>query len=141
MKKYLRLFLLITGCCLIHCVLFGQYDINKIYQVKFSGFKTHLSKEAKATLNDVAETLRNQPNIHYAISSCPGTENQRFNQVTWDRVNKIVIHLVEKLGINADRLVFKYDEGKDCNTINITFTEDSITTDPPPHPSLRKKNQ
>jgi hypothetical protein len=141
MKNHLRLFLLITGCCLIHCILSGQDSTNKIYQVKFSGYKSQLSREAIVTLNHIADIMKNNPGLNFKVTSCSGTENEKFNMASWDRVNNTIIYLVEKKRIKADRLIFNCgDDGKDCNTIELAFSEDTVTTDAPPHPNLRKKN-
>jgi hypothetical protein len=141
MKRHLRLFLLITGCCLIHCILFGQDNLDSVYSVKFTSFKTELSKDTKATLNKVATILKNNPGYNFAIRGCSGSENRRLNQANWDRVNNIVIHLVENEGINAERLIFKYsDESENCNTINIEFTQEKLDLAPAPHPNLRRKS-
>jgi hypothetical protein len=140
MKRHLRLFLLINACCLIHCILFGQDSIGTVYSVKFSAFKTELSKEAKATLNKVATILKNNPDYNFAITGCPGSENRRLNQANWDRINNIMIHLVENEGINAERSIFKYsDEFENCNTISIEFTPEKLTLVPAPHPNLHRK--
>jgi hypothetical protein len=141
MKRHLPLFLLIIGCCLINCILFGQDNIGKVYSIKFPVYKSRLSKEAKTILNDVAKTMKDQPGSHFAVTGyCSATENRRLNQASWDRANKIITYFVEKLGINADRLIFKYgSDSEDCNKIDIVFTDEIPNTDPPPHPNLRKK--
>jgi hypothetical protein len=111
-----------------------------VYSIKFSGYKSHLSTKSKATLIDVAKTMRNHPNWHFAVTGCGATENQRLNQASWDRVNNTIIHLREKQGINTDRFIFRYEtDAGDCGKIELAFTDERITTDPPPHPHLRKK--
>jgi hypothetical protein len=140
MKSVLQLFFLIVGCCFIHSLSFGQDGIDKIYQIKFSGYKSRLSKEALATLNDVARFMKSKPDCDFKITGCSGTEVERLNVANWDRVNNTIIYLVEKKGIKAERFIFSYGEGKDCNTIDLQVTTDEKpTTDPPPHPNLRKK--
>jgi hypothetical protein len=140
MKQVMRFLLPGTVSCLISCLLFGQ-DSTKVYTVNFSGLKTNLSKEAKATLANVANVMRTQPNWHFAIMNCMPGENQRFNQANWDRMEHLVNHLVKKEGINSERLVFIYSGAiEDCNTVNLQYTPDTILTAPPPHPSLRRKN-
>lgn len=146
MKKHLPLFLLIIGCCLIHYVLLGQDSIGKIYSIKFSGYKANLSKEAPVILliNDIARSMKNQPGCNLAvIGYCGATENQRLNQTNWDRINKIINRFIKKHGVNADRLIFNYGtEGRDWNSIDLKFTEETPSTDdPPPNPNLLRKNQ
>ena len=144
MKRYLPLFLLTIGCCLIHCVLSGQDRFGKMYSIKFSDYTTNLSKEANTKLNDIARSLKNKPdNNLVVIGYCCATENQLLNQVSWDRINKIIDHFVKKPGINADRFIFNYGaEGGDDHTVDLKFTDETLSTDPdpPPHPNLHKKN-
>ena len=140
MKIRGRLLLLTISSCLIGGALFSQ-DSSKIYTVKFSGYDTTLSKEAKATLADLAKTMRAQPAWRYTIESCTVTRNERFNVAIWNRVNNVVIYLVEKEGINADRIIFTYSDRLDsCNNLNFTFTTmPPPSSEAPPHPNLRKK--
>ena len=141
MKRQLQLFLLIVGACFIHSVSFGQDSLGKVYSIKFSGYKTHLSKEAKATLSQLARTMSGQTKSHFAVIGCCSTENQRLSQASWDRINNIINHLVKKPGIKSERFIFKYDgEPDDCTIIEIKLTEGTPETVPPPHPNLRKKS-
>ncbi|HLG41243.1 MAG TPA: OmpA family protein [Chitinophagaceae bacterium] len=142
MKKHFHFFLLIIGCCLIHCILLAQDSTEIVYSVRFPEFKTRLTKLTKATLNKVAKTMKDHPDWNFVVTGyCGGSENQKLSAANWDRVNNIVSYLTIKQGINAERLIFKYgSEGGDCNMVDLAFTEDTVTKVPPPHPNLRKKN-
>jgi hypothetical protein len=142
MKRNLLFFLWLIGCCLLHCILFGQDSTSKIYQIKFSGYKTKLSREAIVTLNHIADIMKSNPGFNFKVVGYSGNENERFNVANWDRVNNTITYLVEKKRIKADRLIFNYgDEGKDCNAIELQWTEEKPPPNsPPPHPNLRKKN-
>src|SRR5215813_4565479 len=129
MKKSLQFILLVIGCCFIHSVLFAQDSTNKVYQIKFSGYESVLSKEAKAILNEISAVMKNRPGRNFKIISCQGTENEKFNMANWNRVNKTVTYLVEKKGISGNRLVFTYGEKIDCNTLYLQGTDEKITTD------------
>ena len=140
MKRYLQFFALIVGCCSIQCISFGQEDINNEYAVKFTANKTKLSKQASATIDSIASAMKNQPAWNYVISCCTVC-NGRKSAAIWGRVNTIVARLVEKYGIAAERFVFGYDDyPENCNEIRFRYTDERVSTNPPPHPDLRKKN-
>lgn len=137
MKRHLRLFHLILCSCLLGGVLFGQ-DGSKVYSVKFSGYKIKLSKKAKASLNDVAKVMKDQPNYNCVVTGYCISENVRFNATRWDRINKIINHLVEKKGIDADRFIFRYGtDGDNCDKVDLGFTSEKADTPSLPHPNLR----
>jgi hypothetical protein len=139
MKRYPQFFVFIIASCFIQCV-FGQDSIGKVYSIKFSGYKSNLSKEAKAILNEVAKKMKDQPGCRFALTSYCVTENRRMNQANWDRPNNIINYLVTKHGIDSDRFIFNYgSDDSDCNRVDLKFTEQRLSTDAPPHPNLRKK--
>ena len=141
--KYSKSSILLLLYCLIQYSLFSQDIVDTVYSIKFPGAaKTHLSKENKRILTGVAKTMKDKANDNLAITSYCITEDPRFNQASWDRAHKIISYLVEKHGVNADRLIYKYGaEGGDCNTIEIIFTKETVTDIPAPHPNLRKIKQ
>lgn len=138
MKRHQSLYLFTIIFCLSHFISVAQ---NKAFSIKFSDYKTDLSKDAMKTLKDVAEAMKNFPDSNLAvIVNCGGTENRKLAQANWDRPNNIINYLVKKSGIAADRFIFKYGSGfEDCNIVSLMFTDEKITTDAPPHPNLRKK--
>lgn len=141
-KRYLRFFILIIGYCTISGALSGQDTVGTLYSIKFPDFKTHLSKQTKATLNNIAKVMRDRPSFYCTITGYCIAENPRSNQASWDRIDKIIDRLVKKKGINADRFIFKNGgEGNNCNEINIAFTEEMTEIVPAPHPNLRRKNE
>ncbi|HLG38633.1 MAG TPA: hypothetical protein VI461_03155, partial [Chitinophagaceae bacterium] len=75
------------------------------------------------------------------IGYCASDKKQQ--QLSWDHVNKVITHLVEKEGISQDRFIFNYgQEGGDCNTVDLRGAaagEEGPNTVAPPHPNLRRR--
>jgi outer membrane protein OmpA-like peptidoglycan-associated protein len=100
-----------------------------------------LDDDAKAVLATVASKLRNNPECKVVVVGyC--SSNKKEQQASWDHVNAVINHLVEKEGISADRFIFNYgNEGGDCNTVDLRAAgegEEGPNTVPAPHPNLRK---
>ncbi len=109
--------------------------------VAFKAGSNKLSDDAKAVLATVASRLRNNPGCKVVvIGYC--SSNKREQQLSWDHVNTVINHMVDKEGISADRFIFNYgQEGGDCNTVDLRAAadgEDGPNTVEPPHPNLRK---
>ncbi|HEY6502566.1 MAG TPA: hypothetical protein VIZ28_01205 [Chitinophagaceae bacterium] len=116
--------------------------LGALPSVSFKSSSNALTDDAKAVLATVASALRNSPECKLVvIGYCASDKKQQ--QLSWDHVNKVITHLVEKEGINADRFIFKYgEEGGDCNTVDLRGAgegEEGPNTVAPPHPNLRKK--
>ena len=89
----------------------------------------------------VAEKIRNNPNCRVEVVGY-GESSKSAQQLSWDRVNAVINHLVEREGISSDRLIFKYGEtGGDANTVDLREgTQDGgPNTVPAPHPNLRRR--
>ncbi|WP_240966256.1 OmpA family protein [Pseudoflavitalea sp. G-6-1-2] len=115
--------------------------IGDLPSVNFKGKTVVLSKDAKALLATVAQKMRDHSDCKVAVVGYCAT-NKTEQQLSWDRVNAVINHLVEKEGISADRFIFKYGEmGGDCNTVDLRdgTGEEGPTTVPAPHPNLRRK--
>ncbi|HSU28572.1 MAG TPA: OmpA family protein [Chitinophagaceae bacterium] len=108
------------------------------------GFKpnsTKIDADAAAVLASVAARLRNNAGCKVVvIGYCSSDKKQQ--QLSWDHVNAVITHMVEKEGISADRFIFTYgQEGGDCNTVDLRAAaegEDGPNSVPAPHPNLRK---
>lgn len=116
--------------------------LGALPSISFRNNSNALTDDAKAVLATVAAKLRNAPECKVVvIGYCASDKKQQ--QLSWDHVNKVITHLVEKEGISADRFIFKYgEEGGDCNTVDLrgaTEGEEGPNTVAPPHPNLRKK--
>lgn len=115
--------------------------IGDLPSINFKGKTVVLSKDAKALLASVAQKMRDHSDCKVAVVGYCAT-NKTEQQLSWDRVNAVINHLVEKEGISADRFIFKYGEmGGDCNTVDLRdgTGEEGPTTVPAPHPNLRRR--
>jgi len=116
--------------------------LGMLPSVSFKAGTTKISSDAAAVLQTVATTMRNNPECKVVvIGYCASDKKQQ--QLSWDHVNAVITHLVEKEGISADRFIFSYgQEGGDCNTVDLRGAnegEEGPNTVAPPHPNLRKK--
>ncbi len=116
-------------------------NLNSLPSVSFTGRSVALNNDAKAVLAGVAEQLRNNPNCKVAVVGY-GESSKSTQQLSWDRVNAVINHLVEKEGISQERFIFKYGEtGGDVNTVDFRdgSTDEGPNTVPAPHPNLRRR--
>jgi outer membrane protein OmpA-like peptidoglycan-associated protein len=116
--------------------------LGALPSVTFKKGSNNLSDDNKAVLATVASRLRNNPECKIVVVGyCSSSKKEQ--QLSWDHVNKVITHLVEKEGISADRFIFNYgQEGGDCDTVDLRGAnegEDGPNTVAPPHPNLRKK--
>jgi outer membrane protein OmpA-like peptidoglycan-associated protein len=101
--------------------------ITNLPSVSFKPNTTSLTKESQAALATVADQLKNNPTCKIVVTGY-GEPSKASQQLSWDRVNSVINHMVDKQGISADRFVFRYGQ-----------TEGDPNTVPAPHPNLRKK--
>ncbi|MEO7922458.1 MAG: hypothetical protein ABIR30_02185 [Chitinophagaceae bacterium] len=111
--------------------------------VAFKAGTNKISDDAKAVLSTVAARMRNNPGCKVVvIGYC--SSNKKEQQLSWDHVNAVINHMVDKEGISVDRFIFNYgQEGGDCNTVDLRAAaegEDGPNNVEPPHPNLRKNN-
>jgi len=116
--------------------------LGALPSISFRKGSNALSEDNKAVLATVAAKLRNAPECKVVvIGYCSSSKKEQ--QLSWDHVNKVITHLVEKEGLSADRFIFQYgQEGGDCDTVDVRGAaegEEGPTTVPAPHPNLRKK--
>jgi outer membrane protein OmpA-like peptidoglycan-associated protein len=116
--------------------------LGALPSISFKKGSNALSEDNKAVLATVAAKLRNAPECKVVvIGYCSSSKKEQ--QLSWDHVNKVITHLVEKEGLSADRFIFNYgQEGGDCDTVDLRGAaegEEGPTMVAPPHPNLRKK--
>jgi outer membrane protein OmpA-like peptidoglycan-associated protein/opacity protein-like surface antigen len=116
-------------------------SMGALPSVAFSSRSVNLSNNAQSALASVAARLRNNPGCKVVVTGyCASSKSEQ--QLSWDRVNAVINHMVDKEGISADRFIFNYgQEGGDCNTVDIRAAnegEDGPNTVEPPHPNLRR---
>jgi outer membrane protein OmpA-like peptidoglycan-associated protein/opacity protein-like surface antigen len=115
--------------------------LGMLPSISFSPNSARLSNDAQSVLASVAARMRNNPECKVVvIGYC--SSNKREQQLSWDHVNAVINHMVDKEGISTDRFIFNYmQEGGDCNTVDLRAAnegEDGPNTVEPPHPNLRK---
>ena len=115
--------------------------LGALPSVTFSGSGVTVNNDAASLLASVAERMRNNPGCNVVvIGYC--SSNKQQQQRSWDRVNAVINHMVEKEGISANRFIFNYgQEGGDCNTVDLRAAsagEEGPNTVPAPHPNLRR---
>lgn len=116
-------------------------NLGALPSVAFNSNSNNLSSDAQATLSSVAAKMRANPNCKVVVVGyCAATKRQQ--QLSWDHVNKVITHLVEREGISGDRFIFSSgQEGGDCDTVDLRAAgtgEDGPNTIAPPHPNLRR---
>ena len=116
--------------------------LGALPSVSFAPNSNNLSSDAQAALASVAARMRANPTCKVVVVGyCAATKRQQ--QLSWDHVNKVISHLVEREGISGDRFIFSSgQEGGDCNTVDLRAAaagEDGPNTVAPPHPNLRKR--
>ncbi|HZI00328.1 MAG TPA: hypothetical protein VEX63_04230 [Flavisolibacter sp.] len=116
-------------------------SLGALPSITFSGSTVALTNDARSMLASVASRLRNNPECRIVVTGyCASSKAEQ--QRSWDRVNAIINHMVEKEGISADRFYFNYgQEGGDCNTVDLRAAnpdEQGQTSVPAPHPNLRR---
>ncbi|OLY93629.1 Outer membrane protein OmpA [Cnuella takakiae] len=115
--------------------------LGALPSVTFTGNAVRLSTDAQSLLASVAARLRNSPGCRVVVTGYCAS-NKAAQQRSWDRVNAVINHLVEREGISADRFIFQHaQEGGDCNTVDMRAAaagEEGPSNVPAPHPNLRK---
>lgn len=116
--------------------------LGALPSVSFAARTVRVSADASSLLAGVATRMRNNSECRVVVVGyCYATKAEQ--QLSWDRVNAVINHMVEKEGISADRFVFQYaQEGGDCNTVDLRSAaegEVGPSAVPAPHPGLRRK--
>ncbi len=116
-------------------------SLGALPSIHFAPNSNKLSDDAAGTLATVAAKLKANPNCKVVVVGyCAATKRQQ--QLSWDHVNKVISHLVEKEGVSSDRFIFSSgQEGGDCDAVDIRAAapgDDGPNTLAPPHPNLRK---
>jgi len=119
----------------------NKCSIGDLPSITFKGRSVTLTNDNKAMLATVAQKMKDNPNCKVAVIGY-GESSKAAQQLSWDRVNAIINHLVEKEGISSDRFIFRYGQsGGDENTVDLRdgTGEEGPNTVPAPHPNLRRK--
>jgi outer membrane protein OmpA-like peptidoglycan-associated protein len=115
--------------------------IGDLPSVSFRANSAAISKDAEAVLATVADRMRNNPTCKVVVTGY-GEPSKASQQLSWDRVNAIINHMVDKQGISIDRFVFRFGQAEgDPNTVDLRAAaegEEGPNAVPAPHPNLRK---
>jgi outer membrane protein OmpA-like peptidoglycan-associated protein len=116
--------------------------LGSLPSVTFGNNSVSLTEDARTLLTSVATALRNNPNCRVVVIGYVCESSKAAQQRSWDRVNTVINHLVEREGISQDRFIFRHgQEGGDCNTVDLRAAasdEQGQATVPAPHPNLRR---
>jgi outer membrane protein OmpA-like peptidoglycan-associated protein/opacity protein-like surface antigen len=116
--------------------------IGDLPSLSFKTKTAAISKDAEAVLATVADRMRNNPTCKVVVTGY-GEPNKSSQQLSWDRVNAVINHMVDKQGISIDRFIFRFGQAEgDPNTVDLRAAgegEEGPNTIPAPHPNLRKK--
>jgi outer membrane protein OmpA-like peptidoglycan-associated protein/opacity protein-like surface antigen len=116
--------------------------IGDLPSLSFKSKSAAISKDAEAVLATVADRMRNNPTCKVVVTGY-GEPNKSSQQLSWDRVNAVINHMVDKQGISIDRFIFRFGQAEgDPNTVDLRAAgegEEGPNTIPAPHPNLRKK--
>ena len=116
--------------------------IGDLPSISFKAKTAAISKDAEAVLATVADRMRNNPTCKVVVTGY-GEPNKSSQQLSWDRVNAVINHMVDKQGISIDRFIFRFGQAEgDPNTVDLRAAgkgEEGPNTIPAPHPNLRKK--
>ena len=116
---------------------------DQMPSISFVGGSVKLNNSAKALLQSAAERIKGNPESKIIVKGYCGS-SKREVQLSWDRVNNVINYLIEKEGINYERLIFQYGEDAgDCNTVDLKTAGPGVEgphTVPAPHPNLRRRN-
>lgn len=144
-SQQFRVIFCVAVLLLLYDISFSQVGcagkIGALPSIVFKSKSIKLLPDAEAILESVASTLKNNPGCKTVVSGyCSSSKNEQ--QRSWDLVNNVIKHLVEKQGISADRLIFSYGNDGDCNLVDMRVAaegEEGPSTVPPPHPALRNR--
>jgi outer membrane protein OmpA-like peptidoglycan-associated protein len=129
------------ACCQNMVAKPAACAIGDLPSVTFTKNSTVVSKDAQAVLASVADKLRNNPTCKIVVTGY-GEPSKSSQQLSWDRVNAVINHMVDKQGISADRFIWRYGQSEgDPNTVDLRAAaegEEGPNTVPAPHPNLRR---
>ncbi|MFZ9661048.1 MAG: OmpA family protein [Chitinophagaceae bacterium] len=117
-------------------------ELGDLPSVGFPANSSLITRDAQAVLATIASKLRNSPACKVVVTGY-GEASKSSQQMSWDRVNAVINHLVDRQGIGSDRFIFRYGQADgDPNTVDLrsaTVGDEGPNTVPAPHPNLRRR--
>jgi len=131
-----------VGKCPCHCdnVMPANTCANiSAGTVTFSGSSTTITPAMEAQLSALAAQMQAQAACKVVLIG-QGNKNKREMQRSWDRVNALQTYMSDKHGIDRNRMIFRYGEPGDPNSVMYRSAQpDELglpVTVPPPAPQL-----
>ncbi len=116
----------------------GGCNIGNLPSIQFASGGSSLTANHRSILTTAAAQIKSDPACKIKVTGHSAAD-KRSQQLSWDRVNAVINHLVEKEGISRDRFIFTYGEQGDANTVDLMgTTEEGPNTVPAPHPQYRR---
>ena len=116
----------------------GACNIGNLPSIQFASGSASLTNNHKSILNTAAAQIKSDPACKIKVTGHSASD-KRSQQLSWDRVNAVIMHLVESQGISQDRFIFTYGEQGDPNTVDLMgTTEEGPNNVPAPHPQYRR---
>ncbi len=111
--------------------------LTNLPTIQFKNKSSKLTKQDEELISSIAKKLNENPDAKIKLIGY-GASSKAAQQLSWERVNAVKKHLVEKLGISENRIIFTYGLEGDANTVDIQgTTEEGPSTVPAPHPNLK----
>jgi outer membrane protein OmpA-like peptidoglycan-associated protein len=108
--------------------------------VMFSGGSRSLSSSAKNQLNNLANSMRSNPNCKVVVMG-NGSSSKVAQQRSWDRANAVINYMVDRNGVDRGRFIMQYGLGGNPNAVDYRAAGDGETgpsNTPPPFPNLKR---
>ena len=136
-----------VGKCPCHCPPPDHFggECSNIYAgtITFSGTSISITAAMEAQLAALAAQLNAAPNCKIVLTG-QGNKNKPMMQRSWDRVNALQTYMTDKHGIARDRMIFRYGEPGDPNSVMYrSANPDEVglpTSVAPPAPQLSGKH-
>lgn len=117
-----------------------------IPSIKFDSDKYSISPEALASLLEIAKRMQDCPDIRVVVlaNSADKSDVKYNEQLSWNRANAAVNHLVEKYGISRDRFIIEFagekKQNKEIRVIDFGIAVEGqvgSSNPPAPHPGIK----
>jgi outer membrane protein OmpA-like peptidoglycan-associated protein len=108
-------------------------------QVNFKQGSSDLDPNAKVLLSQMASQIRNTPGTKYVVTGYSGTSRLE-KQMSADQVSSIADQLIEKEGINPERLILKHGQtNSTSNSVKIRKAAEGEDATSSAEPIYKKK--
>lgn len=115
-------------------------------EIRYNNDRYSISVEALTSLLEIAKKMQDCPDLKIVVAAKSADKaDVKYNeQLSWNRANATVNHLVEKYGISRDRFIVEYfgdkKQNKDIRTVEFGVAVDGqvgSSNPPAPHPGIK----